>query len=48
MNPCRRLARTGYYELCLEEVEEYMRRSEIMIVEYWDVVKEMMIHSGDI
>jgi len=43
MNPCRRLIRTGYYELCLEEVEEYMRRSETMTVEYWDVIKEGVI-----
>ena len=33
MNPCRKLVRTEEYIICLEEAEEYMRRSGT--VEFW-------------
>jgi hypothetical protein len=40
MNPCRKLIGTEAYIICLEEARDYMRKSGMMIAEfYWDVTR---------
>jgi len=38
MNPCRRLVGTEAYIICLEEAEEYMRRSGT-VESWWHVTR---------